>query len=187
MIFCGNFHPVWCQRSCGIWFPGSQFMGLLFVLSILQMLVWRFLFPAWYLPTIEYLCSLDQSWQILLPSLVSWVSICGFLPSSLCLRYYLVSFIQYVFSPQCEFWLLQNSILNRILRYLYWILILDIFKFDPCSTSILPLDADFLSFSCIFLRLVPLLVITNAFLCNVCVLWVLVSMMDLISANMLPS
>ena len=56
----------------------------------------------------------------------------------------------------------QNSILNCILFHLYWILILDIFKFVRCSTAILPLDADFPPFSCIFLRLVTLLVMTNA-------------------------
>ena len=41
-------------------------------------------------------------------------------------------------SPPCECWILQNPILNRILCHLYWIWILDIFKFVPCSTAILP-------------------------------------------------
>ena len=34
--------------------------------------------------------------------------------------------------------------------YLYWIIIIDMFKFVPCSTAMFPLDADFPSFSCIF-------------------------------------
>ena len=103
-----------------------------------------------------------------------------FYPVSLRHGYYLVSFINIVFSPQCRLWLLRNSILNRVLCHLYWIRILDIFKFVQRSTTILPLDAELPSFSCIFLCLVPLLVMKNTSFCNVFVPSVLVLMMDLI-------
>ena len=108
-------------------------------------------------------------------------------PVSLRLGYYTVSFIQHVFSPPYELWLPKISILNRVLCHMYRIQIVVIFKFVPCSTAILPLYADFPYYNCIFLCLVPFLVMTNASCCGFCVPLVLVLMMDLISTNMLPS
>ena len=48
-----------------------------------------------------------------------------------------------MFSSPYKRWLLRNYILNCVLCHLYWIRILDIFKFVPCSNAILQLDSDF--------------------------------------------